>query len=121
MRPALKPGLATVWRNRDTVQIGIDPRRAIAVTGMRGAGGLLRLLDGSRDRHQVLAAAGDLGMDAKAADRVLTLLASAGALDDFPRSGPGTPPPAARARPAPRLAPPSLPDREPDDRASPLA
>jgi len=54
MRPALKPGLLPVWRNRDTMQIGIDPRRAIALTGMRGAAGLLRLLDGSRDRGQVL-------------------------------------------------------------------
>ena len=91
MRPALKPDLATVWRNRDTVQIGIDPRRAIALTGMRGAGDLLRLLDGSRDRHQVLAAARDLGMDAAAADRVLTLLAAAGALDDFPAAVTGVP------------------------------
>ncbi len=92
MRPALKPGLATVWRNRDTVQIGIDPRRAIALTGMRGAGDLLRLLDGSRDRRQVLAAAGDLGMDAATADRVLTLLAAAGALDDLPAGGYGAVP-----------------------------
>ena len=84
MRPALKPGLETVWRNRDTVQIGIDPRRAIALTGMRGAAGLLRLLDGSRDRHQVLAAAGDLGMDTAAADRVLTLLAAAGPSSSAP-------------------------------------
>src|SRR5262249_31155266 len=49
MRPALKPGLLSVWRNRDTIQIGIDPRRAIALTGMRRAAGLLRLHDGSRD------------------------------------------------------------------------
>jgi hypothetical protein len=121
MRPALKPGLATVWRNRDTVQIGIDPRRAIAVTGMRGAGGLLRLLDGSRDRHQVLAAAGDLGMDAKAAERVLTLLASAGALDDFPGSGRGTLPPAARARLAPELATVSLANGDADGGACTMA
>src|SRR5215469_10963542 len=38
MRPALKPGLLSVWRNRDTIQIGIDPRRAIALTGMRKIG-----------------------------------------------------------------------------------
>ena len=75
MRPALKPGLLPVWRNRDTMQIGIDPRRAIALTGMRGAAGLLRLLDGSRDRGQVLAAARDLGIDPAAADQVMSLLA----------------------------------------------
>ena len=78
MRPALKPGLLPVWRNRDTVQIGIDPRRAVALTGMRGADALLRLLDGSRDRAQVLAAASDLGMDTAAADQVLSLLTEPG-------------------------------------------
>jgi len=121
MRPALKPGLLPVWRNRDTVQIGIDPRRAVALTGMRGAGGLLRLLDGSRDRLQVLAAAGDLGMDAAATDRVLTLLAAGGALDDFPVSTYGALPPGRRARLAPELATVSLARRDADGGARALA
>jgi hypothetical protein len=121
MRPALKPGLETVWRNRDTVQIGIDPRRAIALTGMRGAAGLLRLLDGSRDRHQVLAAAGDLGMDTTAADRVLTLLAAAGALDDCPAGGRAALPAGTRARLAPELATASLARRDADGGAGTLA
>ena len=124
MRPALKPGLVAVWRNRDTVQIGIDPRRAIALTGMRGAAGLLRLLDGSRDRHQVLAAAGDLGMDAGSADRVLTLLAAAGALDDCPAGGTpaaGTLAAGTRARLAPELATTSLAHRDADGGAATLA
>jgi bacteriocin biosynthesis cyclodehydratase domain-containing protein len=121
MRPVLKPGLETVWRNRDTVQIGIDPRRAIALTGMRGAAGLLRLLDGSRDRHQVLAAAGELGMDTTAADRVLTLLAAAGALDDCPAGGHGVLPAGTRARLAPELATTSLAHRDADGGARTLA
>jgi hypothetical protein len=120
MRPALKAGLLTVWRNRDTVQIGVDPRRAVALTGMRGAAGLLRLLDGSRDRHQVLAAAGDLGMDAEAADRVLTLLAAAGALDDSLPSGSALPD-GAWARLAPELATASLAHRDADGGARTLA
>jgi hypothetical protein len=103
MRPALKPGLLPVWRNRDTVQIGIDPRRAVALTGMRGADALLRLLDGSRDRAQVLAAASELGMNPAAADHVLGLLTAAGALSDFPASRYGTLPAGARARLAPEL------------------
>jgi hypothetical protein len=121
MRPALKPGLETVWRNRDTVQIGIDPRRAIALTGMRGAAGLLRLLDGSRDRQQVLAAAGDLGMDTPAADRVLTLLAAAGALDDCPANGHAALTAGMRARLAPELATTSLAHRDADGGARTLA
>src|SRR5262249_59184715 len=81
MRPALKPGLLPVWRNRDTIQIGIDPRRAIALTGMRRAAGLLRLLDGSRDRAQILGAARELGMDPERAGRGRGPLAAGGTLD----------------------------------------
>ncbi|MBO0775595.1 MAG: thiamine biosynthesis protein ThiF [Actinobacteria bacterium] len=104
MRPALKPGLLAVWRDRDTLQIGIDPRRAIALRGMGQARGLLRLVDGSRDRAQVLAAARELGIPETAADRVLTLLAAAGALQDFPAGVHRVVPVPVRRRLAPELA-----------------
>jgi bacteriocin biosynthesis cyclodehydratase domain-containing protein len=84
MRPAIKSGLLAVWRDRDTIQIGIDSRRAVALTGVGRAARLIGLLDGSRDREQVIAEATALGIPAPAADRILTLLAAAGALDDFP-------------------------------------
>jgi bacteriocin biosynthesis cyclodehydratase domain-containing protein len=84
MRPAIKAGLLMVWRDPDTLQIGIDPRRAIALRGMRGAQTLINLLDGSRDLGQVLAAAHELGISRQAAERVIGLLAAAGALHDFP-------------------------------------
>jgi hypothetical protein len=84
VRPALKAGLLPVWRDRETVQIGIDPRRAVALTGMSGAAPVLSLLDGSRDREQVMAAAREQGIPEPVTDRILTLLAVAGALDDFP-------------------------------------
>jgi bacteriocin biosynthesis cyclodehydratase domain-containing protein len=121
MRPALKPGLLPVWRNRDTVQIGIDPRRAVALTGMRGAGALLHLLDGSRDRAQVLAAASDLGMDAATADQVLSLLTAAGALSDLPAGRYGTLSAGARARLAPELATAALARGDADGGARTLA
>jgi bacteriocin biosynthesis cyclodehydratase domain-containing protein len=121
MRPALKPGLLPVWRNRDTVQIGIDPRRAVALTGMRGAGVLLRLLDGSRDRAQVLAAASDLGMDAATAHQVLSLLTAAGALSDLPAGRYGTLSTGARARLAPELATAALARGDADGGARTLA
>ena len=121
MRPALKPGLLPVWRNRDTIQIGIDPRRAIALTGMRRAAGLLRLLDGSRDRMQVLGAARDLGMDPEMADRVLSLLAAGEALDDIPASTYDTLSAALRARLAPELATAALAHGDADGGARTLA
>ena len=66
MRPVLKAGLRAVWRDRDTLQIGVDPRRAVALSGMSDAGRVISLLDGSRDWAGVVAAArnaGDLGQD----------------------------------------------------------
>jgi hypothetical protein len=87
MRPALRPGLLPLWRDRDTLQIGVDPRRAVAVSGMSRAAEVVRLLDGSRSREQVLDEAGRRGVPAADADRVLTVLAAAGALIDFPAAG----------------------------------
>ena len=121
MRPALKPGLIAVWRNRDTVQIGIDPRRAIALTGMRGAAVLLGLLDGSRDLAQILAAAGDFGISAEAADRVITLLAAGGALHDFPVTAYRAMPHGLRSRLAPELATAALAHGDADGGARILA
>jgi bacteriocin biosynthesis cyclodehydratase domain-containing protein len=104
MRPALKPGLLSVWRNRDTLQIGVDPRRAIALTGMGRTAGLLALLDGSRDLGQVLDTAASLGIDSPTADRVIGLLAAGGALQDFPTAVHRAVPPGLRARLASELA-----------------
>ena len=108
MRPALKPGLRWVWRDRDTLQIGIDSRRAIALSGMRAAVAVIGLLDGSRDRGQVIAAAADHGIQAEAADRVIALLTAAGTLCDFPASTMATLPDDARVRLASELATASL-------------
>jgi bacteriocin biosynthesis cyclodehydratase domain-containing protein len=84
VRPALKPGLTPVWRDRDTLQLGVDSRRAVALSGMAGIAWVISLLDGSRDRAQVIEAAAHRGVPAETAERLLALLASAGALDDFP-------------------------------------
>jgi hypothetical protein len=121
MRPALKPGLLPVWRNRDTLQLGIDPRRAVALTGMRGAAALVGLLDGSRDRSQILAAAQELGIGSEAADRVITLLTAAGALHDFPASTYQALPHGLRSRLAPELAAAALAHGDGDGGARVLA
>jgi hypothetical protein len=104
MRPAIKAGLLMVWRDPDTLQIGIDPRRAVALRGMRGAEALINLLDGSRDLGQVLAAAHGLGIARQAAERVIGLLAAAGALHDFPAATLRALPDGPRARLAGELA-----------------
>ena len=84
MRPALRTGLLAIWRDSDTVQIGVDPGRAVAITGMTGSADVIRLLDGSRDRDQVIAEAGRRGVPAAVAEQVMTVLAAADALVDQP-------------------------------------
>src|SRR5262245_7047155 len=121
MRPALKSGLLPVWRDRDTLQIGIDPRRAIALSGMRQAAFVIGLLDGSRERHQVIAAATARGVSVHVTERILTLLAAGGALDDFPARTLHDVPPALRARLAPEIATTSLAHRDGDGGARALA
>ena len=121
MRPALKSGLLPVWRDRDTLQIGIDPRRAVALSGMGRAAFVIGLLDGSRDRDQVLAAAAAHGIPVQATERILTLLAAGGALDDFPASTLRELPLALRAKLAPELATTSLAYRDGDGGARALA
>ena len=103
------------------MQIGIDPRRAIALSGMSNAALVVGLLDGSRERDQVIAAAAARGVPVLATERILTLLAAGGALDDFPASTFSQIPPALRARLAPELATTSLAHGDGDGGARALA
>src|SRR5581483_6955720 len=121
MRPAIKPGLLVVWRDRDTVQIGIDPRRAVALSGMGRVAALIGLLDGSREHGQVLAAAEELGIPRDAADQVIGLLAAAGAVQDFPTAELRALPDGPRARLARELAMVSLAHGHTDGGARVLA
>jgi hypothetical protein len=117
----LKTGLLPVWRDRDTLQFGVDPRRAVAVAGLGQTAAVLALLDGSRDRDAVIAAAREYGVPAAAAERVLAVLASAGVLDDFPVRTHGSLPMPLRARLAPEMATAALAYAEGDGGARTLA
>lgn len=79
----LKPALRRLWRDAATVQLGVDPERAIVLSGVDGAAAaVLALLDGTRDRAGVLADAAAAGVTPDSAAGLLDLLAEAGALDD---------------------------------------
>lgn len=83
MRPMLKPALRRLWRDAGTVQLGIDPERAVVLSGVDGAAStVLGLLDGSRDRAGVLADAAAAGVHPASAEGLLDLLDCAGVLDD---------------------------------------
>jgi bacteriocin biosynthesis cyclodehydratase domain-containing protein len=121
MRPALKAGLLPLWRDRDTLQLGVDPRRAVALAGVGQTAAVLSLLDGSRDRDTVIDTAQQCGVPREAAGRVLAMLAAAGVLDDFPARLHGSLPEPLRARLAPELATASLAYADGDGGARTLA
>jgi bacteriocin biosynthesis cyclodehydratase domain-containing protein len=121
MRPALKAGLLPLWRDRDTVQFGVDSRRAVALGGLGQAAAVISLLDGSRDREALIATAQAYGVPAAAVNRVLTTLAAAGVLDDFPARLHAALPDQLRARLAPELATASLAYGDGDGGARTLA
>src|SRR5579859_7621479 len=121
MRPALKAGLLPVWRDRDTLQIGVDPRRAVALGGLGRTAIVIGLLDGSRDRAAVIAAAGAYGVPEQAAGEVLAVLAAAGVLDDYPARLHASLPDELRARLAPELATAALAYADGDGGARTLA
>jgi hypothetical protein len=49
MRPMLKTAMRRSWRNRESVQFGVDPAHAVVLDSVDGAAaGFLDLLDGTR-------------------------------------------------------------------------
>lgn len=79
MRPVLTPSARRLWRDRHTLQFG---SRALLVGVDEPTRATLALLDGTRDRAQVLAAAEHVGCPAHRANDLLDLLARDGLLED---------------------------------------
>jgi hypothetical protein len=78
-RPALLAGLVRVWRGPHTLQLGLDPARAVLVDlPDPRAARVLDLLDGGQPERVVLARAARLGVPADEARTVLDSLHEAG-------------------------------------------
>ncbi|WP_250285126.1 ThiF family adenylyltransferase [Frankia sp. CiP1_Cm_nod2] len=109
MRPMLKPGLRRLWRDGSTLQIGVDPARAIVLGGLTARdASVLDLLDGTRSREQVLSS-----LDATRADLVL-LLERTGLLTDAGPADRSPPPVLDQERLQPDLAAMSLGSADPE-------
>ncbi len=79
MRPVLAPAARRLWRDRHTLQLGDTAVLSGVDEPTRAA---LALLDGTRDRDQVLAAAEDVGCPAQRTVDLLDLLDRDGLLED---------------------------------------
>jgi bacteriocin biosynthesis cyclodehydratase domain-containing protein len=107
MRPLVKPALRRSWRDRSSVQFGVDPGHAVVLESVDGAAaGFLDLLDGTRSLTALARDAEALGVGRAQAGRLLTLLSTGGVLDDA--AAYGSPPGSAgpRSHGSPRGAPP---------------
>jgi bacteriocin biosynthesis cyclodehydratase domain-containing protein len=79
LRPVLLPGLARLWRDRHTLQLGLDPARAVLVEVANPAVvRLLDLLDGTHTEREVLAQAAHLRVAVEDARGLLDGLHRAG-------------------------------------------
>ncbi|MFG1950191.1 hypothetical protein [Micromonospora sp. NPDC048830] len=78
-RPALLPGLTRLWRNRHTLQLGLEPGRAVLVeVAHPRAVRVLDLLDGTRSERMVLAHAAEVDVPPDEARGLLDALRGAG-------------------------------------------
>jgi hypothetical protein len=83
VRPMLTPSLRRLWRDRETLQLGRAPGRAVVLAGLDdGARTVLTLLDGTRDDRQLLDDAASHGCPPDRTTALLDLLDDAGALAD---------------------------------------
>ncbi|HVU74961.1 MAG TPA: hypothetical protein VHE83_18500, partial [Mycobacteriales bacterium] len=85
MLPLLLPALRRVWRDAETLQLGLDPRHALVVGGLTPpTGALLSQLDGGATALAALEQAAPDPADRVAASRLLALLDAAGCLAPGP-------------------------------------
>ncbi|MBY8874438.1 ThiF family adenylyltransferase [Micromonospora sp. PLK6-60] len=79
LRPTLLPGLTRLWRDRHTLQLGLEPGRAVLleVANPRSAR-VLELLDGTRSERSILSHAVAVDVPAAEARTLLDALRAAG-------------------------------------------
>lgn len=105
-RPRINPALVQLWRDARTLQIGLDPARAVVATGLDAVlRDFLRGLDGRHTAAELLRGAVGAGADPLIVRRLLAELRAANVLTDgAPQSLTSVGGPAEVDRLAPELA-----------------
>lgn len=104
-RPTLLPGLARLWRDRHTLQLGLDPARAVLLeVADPAAAHLLPLLDGTRSERDILDRAAEIDVSRDDARTLLDTLRAAGLVVGAHTLLPPALPEPARRRLAPEAA-----------------
>ena len=89
-RPTLLPGLARLWRDRHTLQLGLDPSRAVLIeVANPRCVRVLDLLDGTRAERAVLDQAVELDVPRQDARTLIETLQAAGLVLSAPSLMPG--------------------------------
>ncbi|HSA53882.1 MAG TPA: TOMM precursor leader peptide-binding protein [Yinghuangia sp.] len=113
MRPRLRTSLVRLWRDRHTLQLGLDPARAFLLAGLDPAlARVVAQLDGTRTPDELYTLASRLGIVPGRTRALLDLLAGQGALEDADAGPPHRP--ARGDRLAPDRASAALLRRPPD-------
>jgi len=83
VRPVVKTALRRLWRDPTTLQIGLNPERALVLAGIEShTAELVAAFDGTRNPDELRSTARELGLDANVADHLLKLLLEAAVVDD---------------------------------------
>ncbi|MEV6790992.1 ThiF family adenylyltransferase [Streptomyces sp. NPDC051320] len=126
MHPMVKPALRRAWRDRQSVQFGVTPDRAVVLGPIDTATGcLLDLFDGTRGLELLRQEARALHLPEGQADELVARLTAAGLIDDASAGGPAAEALRKRASVVDRLRPDlaslSLVHPEPGDGTAKLA
>lgn len=83
MHPMLKPAMRRSWRDRSSLQFGVDPAHAVVLAPLDDpAARFLTLLDGTRGPELLRREATTMGLAPERAERLMASLAAGGVLDD---------------------------------------
>jgi hypothetical protein len=89
VRPILNPGVRCVWRDHETLQLGLDPDRAVVLSGVDpGLAAIVERLTGTHTLDAIATYGLTRGVDDHTTRTFVRMLTETGLLDDADRAQP---------------------------------